>query len=317
MRTETGREETRAPDIPGTEDSDDIGRLYRRYRKYAFAIAYRMLGSAADAEDIVQDVFAELSRRMPAMPDHPKSDIARSAVNRSLNLLNSARGRRERYVGDWLPEPVGEAALGPEESAVRGDALSFAYMVMLERLTPAERAVFVLREAFGFGYDEIAGMVGRSESALRQNLSRAKRKLKPAEGETRLAPIQAEEETAKERTELLRRFERAFAAYDIDGVLNLLGDRPVLTADGGGARIRTIVRPMEGRKGVCALLTSRRIFKEARSWAASVESVNGEPQLVYREGGEARMAIMPYTEPDSALIDRIYVVIGPEKLGRI
>ncbi|MDO3413268.1 sigma-70 family RNA polymerase sigma factor [Saccharibacillus sp. CPCC 101409] len=342
----------RQPENDSAAPAQDVADLYRHYRSYAFAVAYRMLGSAADAEDVVQELFAELSHKLPAALRNPKSYVARAAANRCLNLLNSARGRRERYIGDWLPEPVDETALGPEEAAVRGDTLSFAFLVMLDKLNPTERIVFVLREAFDYPYGEIAEMTEKSESAVRQIFSRTRRKLR-SEGPPSITAesngadfdkADAAEEAGRSdrgigtsevdgayrtdkadktdgtRAALLQAFAAAFAAYDVPGVLRLLGERPMLVADGGGERIRTIVRPMEGRKGVCALLTSRRLLRQAREWTPQIESVNGELQLVYREEGEARMILMPYTEsggPDGMRIDRIYMVIGPEKLGSI
>ncbi|WP_336886756.1 sigma-70 family RNA polymerase sigma factor [Paenibacillus xylanexedens] len=155
----------------------DVGELYIRYKKYAFSIAYRMLGSVVEAEDIVQDCFAGIQSTSAQDIRNPKSYIARLVVNRSLNLLNSARNQRESYVGEWLPEPIGDSveANMPEETMEKKELISYAYLVMLERLSPMERAVFVLREAFRYDYAEIADWLGKTESNCRQIFSRARR----------------------------------------------------------------------------------------------------------------------------------------------
>ncbi len=294
------------------EKPADFGELYVNYKKYAFSIAYRMLGTVADAEDVVQDCFADLQHRERSGIDNIKAYIAKSITNRCLNLLNSAHARRETYIGEWLPEPVSELYDGPEAAAERKDTLSFAFLVLLEKLSPVERAVFVLREAYQYDYEAIAGMTGKTESNCRQIFSRVKRTLQasPAAEALTPAPEQA-------RRGLLQRFTAAFTAHDVSGMLALLTEQPVLVADGGGREVHTILRPMIGRKGVLALLTSRRVLNRMRSWEAAIESINGEPNLVYRQEGEVKAVLCLALNRSGEQIQSLYLIMGPEKLGHI
>nr|WP_150275870.1 sigma-70 family RNA polymerase sigma factor [Paenibacillus tepidiphilus] len=288
-----------------------MAELYVTYKSYAFAIAYRMLGTVADAEDIVQDCFAELQQQERDGIVNMKAYLARSVTNRCLNLLQSAHSRRETYIGEWLPEPMSGHADGPEEAAERRELLSFAFLVLLEKLSPVERAVFVLREAFQYEYAEIAGMVGKSESNCRQIFSRVKRTLQREPGQ---AQPQAR---AAQRTGLLQRFTAAFAAYDVSGMLELLAEQPVLVSDGGGREVHTILRPMAGKRGVLALLTSRRVLSRMREWEASIEPVNGEEQLVFRQNGTVKGVLCIFAGRGGETIDKLYLILGPEKLGYI
>ncbi|MEJ8305936.1 sigma-70 family RNA polymerase sigma factor [Saccharibacillus sacchari] len=292
---------------------------YIRYRKYAFAIAYRMLGSAESAEDAVQDCFAELHRRKPQHVEHIKSYIARMITNACLNMLNSARYRKETYLGEWLPEPIGGEDGDPEAVAERRDMLSYAYLVLLDRLSPAERAVFVLREAFQYDYAAIAGMTDRTEAGCRQIYSRVKRSLQ-AEPAVTAAPSRRSADFREARAGLLHRFAEAFAAHDVDGMLQLLAEQPVFTADGGGRELRTIARPMVGRKGVLALLTSRRVFASLRQWEYAFEPIGGEPQLVFRHRDRV-MATLCFSLDESAegdlRIRDLFLMLADEKLSRI
>ncbi|GGS67730.1 sigma-70 family RNA polymerase sigma factor [Streptomyces violaceus] len=149
------------------------------HRPRLFSLAYRLLGSAEEAEDAVQDAYLRYSGADRAGIEHPAAWLAKVVTNLCLNRLTSARARRERYVGTWLPEPVvtGNGALGPLESAEQRDAVSMAMLVLLERLTPTERAVYVLREAFGYGHREIAGVLDLSEANCRQVYRRAVRRV--------------------------------------------------------------------------------------------------------------------------------------------
>lgn len=293
--------------------------LYVRYRKYAFAIAYRMLGSVEGAEDAVQDCFTELHRRKPQDVDHMKAYIARMITNACINTLNSARHRKETYIGEWLPEPFGGDENDPEAIAEQRDMLSYAYMVLLDRLSPGERAVFVLREAFRYDYAAIAGMTGRTEAGCRKIYSRVKSSLE-AEPAVSTAPSRRSAKSAAARAGLLRRFAAAFAAYDVSGMMELLAEQPVFTADGGGRELRTVVRPMVGRKGVLALLTSRRIYAQLREWEPSFERLGGELQLVFRHNGQV-MATLCFLveEPANAplCIRDLYLMLADDKLARI
>ncbi|WP_371916265.1 sigma-70 family RNA polymerase sigma factor [Paenibacillus sp. FSL H8-0259] len=288
--------------------------LYQNYKGYAFSIAYRMLGVVADAEDAVQDTFAELQRRDRSGIQNIKAYVAKGVTNRCLNMLNSARSRRETYIGEWLPEPVSTGYDGPEAEAERKDSLSYAFLVLLERLAPTERAVFVLREAFQYDYEEIAGMVGKTESNCRQIFSRAKRTLQAERAATSPSPSPG---YGAVKENLLRSFTAAFTSYDVGGMLKLLGEHPVLVADGGGQEVHTILRPMTGRKGVLALLTSRRVMHYLREWEQHYGIVNGEPGLIFTHQGEIKGVICLIPDRSGEQIQNIYLMMDPAKMSRI
>lgn len=305
--------------VEGFGSMPPVETLYAQYRKYAFAIAYRMLGSAEGAEDAVQDCFAELHRRQPQDVDNMKAYIARMITNACINTLNSARNRKETYIGEWLPEPISGEENDPEAVAQQRDMLSYAYMVLLDRLSPGERAVFVLREAFQYDYAAIAQMTGRTEAGCRQIYSRVKRSME-AEPAVNAAPSRRTEQSRESRANLLRRFTDAFSAYDISGMIDLLTEQPVFTADGGGQELRTVVRPMIGRKGVLALLTSRRIFVHLREWTPSFAQIGGELQLVFRQGDQVKATLCFLIEEsanDDPRIRELYLMLADDKLTRI
>lgn len=295
-------------------ESPGMEELYSLYRGYAFSIAYRMLGVAADAEDAVQETFADLHRMDRGGIQNIKAYIARGITNRCLNMLNSARSRRETYIGEWLPKPVSEGYDGPEAAAERRDSLSYAFLVLLERLAPVERAVFVLREAFQYEYVDIAGMVGKTESNCRQIFSRAKRTLQAERAATSPSPSPHH---GVLQDSLLQRFTAAFTSYDVGGMLKLLSEHPVLVADGGGREVHTILRPMTGRKGVLALLTSRRIMHYLREWEQHYGAVNGEPCLIFSHQGETKGVLCLIPDRSGDLIENIYLMMDPAKLRHI
>ncbi|MEK4436830.1 sigma-70 family RNA polymerase sigma factor [Paenibacillus sp. FSL K6-2862] len=293
------------------ESSLEVGELYIRYKAYAFSIAYRMLGSVMEAEDVVQDCFAGLQSKSDEIIRNPKSYIAKLVVNRSLNLLNSARNQREHYVGEWLPEPIGEALDLPEQTYEQKEMISYAYMVLLERMTPVERAVFVLREAFQYEYREIADWIGKTESNCRQIFSRARRNL-PEQLPDKVQTTT--DDATKEK--LLARFTTAFLAYDVTAMLELLSEQPVFTADGGG-RVHTVMRTMKVHKGVLALLTSRRVLTRLREreWVPTI--INGEVQIALMNKGEVSEVICIQSDLSGQRIEAVYLVVNPDKLRTI
>ncbi|WP_339234927.1 sigma-70 family RNA polymerase sigma factor [Paenibacillus sp. FSL R5-0517] len=291
----------------------DVGELYIRYKNYAFSIAYRMLGSVVEAEDMVQDCFAGIQSNANQDIRNPKSYIARLVVNRSLNLLNSARNQRENYVGEWLPEPIADSKAGniPEEMMQKKEMISYAYLVMLERLSPVERAVFVLREAFRYDYSEIADWLGKTESNCRQIFSRARRNLPE-----KLPPIEQSDADMIAKGELISRFTTAFLRYDVAAMLELLADQPVFTADGGGV-VHTVMRTMSVHKGVLALLTSRRVLTRLREREWVPMWMNGELQLALMKEGQLSEVLCLGLDPSGERIEGIYLVVNPNKLTSI
>lgn len=291
----------------------DVGELYIRYKNYAFSIAYRMLGSVVEAEDIVQDCFTGIQSTSAQAIRNPKSYIAKLVVNRSLNLLNSARNQRENYVGEWLPEPIADSKAGniPEETMQKKEMISYAYLVMLERLSPVERAVFVLREAFQYDYSEIADWLGKTESNCRQIFSRARRNLPE-----KLPPIEQSDADMIAKGELISRFTTAFLRYDVAAMLELLADQPIFTADGGGV-VHTVMRTMSVHKGVLALLTSRRVLTRLREREWVPMWINGELQLALMKEGRLSEVLCLELDSSGERIVGIYLVVNPNKLTSV
>ncbi|MGF6353831.1 RNA polymerase sigma factor (sigma-70 family) [Paenibacillus sp. 4624] len=291
----------------------DVGALYIQYKNYAFSIAYRMLGSVTEAEDIVQDCFAGLQMMTNEHIHQPKSYIGKIIVNRCLNLLNSARNQREHYVGEWLPEPMGvnDWVNVPEDTVQQKEMISYAYLVMLERLSPLERAVFVLREAFEHDYSEIAGWLGKTESNCRQIYSRARRNLPE-----KLPAIEHDHIDWTTKEDVLRRFTTAFLQHDVSAMLELLTDQPVFTADGGGV-VRTIMRTMHVHKGVLAILTSPRVLRPLREREWKPAFINGEPQLALMKDGQISEVLCLEMDPSGKRIHGVYLMVNPHKLESV
>ena len=253
------------------------------YRSLLFSIAYGMTGSVGDAEDIVQDAFVGLTRARQAgtVIADPKAYLTTAVTRLGINHLRSARVRRETYVGDWLPEPVvvpaGEP--GPAEHAELADSLSMAFLVLLETLSPTERAVFMLREAFGYGYPDVASVTGKTEANCRQIFARARQRIAAGMRARDAAPPPARR---AEGEELARRFFEAAAGGDMDALLGMLAPDVVFHGDGGG-KAQALGRPLAGRDRVARLLLG--LFRRGQFLGASLRLawVNGQPGAVVRD----------------------------------
>ncbi|MDQ0600246.1 RNA polymerase sigma-70 factor (TIGR02957 family) [Streptomyces canus] len=280
---------------------------FQELRPLLFSIAYRILGSVSEAEDAVQETWL----RYEASPTEPRSVKAylSAAVTRvSINVLRSARVRREAYVGPWFPEPLlADPYQDPERSAEMADSVSTAALLLLERLSPLERAVFVLREVFDFGFPEIASAVGRSEAACRQLVVRARRHM--AEGRPRF------EASRKERTELASRFFQALREGDVDGLQELLAAEVTLVGDGGG-KAPQLARAVVGARNVARLLAD--VFPRMARAAVTFEphEVNGEPGAVFRDRDGKVLHTMVLDVRDGR-IRTIRNVINPDKLRHL
>src|SRR5215471_17100715 len=219
--------------VPGS--ADETGVAESAYRPLLFSIAYGMTGSVGDAEDIVQDAFVGMTRARQAgtVIADPKAYLTTAVTRLGINYLSSARVRRETYVGDWLPEPVVVPAdePGPAEHAELADSLSMAFLVLLEALSPVERAVFMLREVFGYGYPDVARITGKTEVNCRQIFARARQRIAAGGQVLDSAPPPARR---AEGEELARRFFEAAAGGDMDALLGMLAPDVVVHGDGGG-----------------------------------------------------------------------------------
>jgi RNA polymerase sigma factor (sigma-70 family) len=265
----------------------DLAGVFEGQRARLFGLAYRLLGSASDAEDVVQDAFLRWSAAGQDSVQDPTAWLTTVVVNLCRNRLASARARRERYVGTWLPEPVltADGTLGPLETAEQRDSVSLALLTLLEQLTPRERAVFVLRESFGYSHREIAPVVGTSEAASRQLHRRARQRLGDPRPRFRPDPEQWRR--------LVERFLVASGEGDVAGLERLLADDITYWSDGGG-KAPVARRPVAGRARV-ARFFAKLIPKFAAGFAPEIRQaeVNGEPALLAWIGGVLFGVIVP------------------------
>ncbi|GAA2517344.1 RNA polymerase sigma-70 factor [Streptomyces longisporus] len=278
---------------------------FETHRPRLFGLAYRMLGSAEEAEDAVQDAYLRFSGADRTGIEYPAAWLAKVVTNLCLSRLTSARARREHYVGTWLPEPVitSDGTLGPLESAEQRDAVSMAMLILLERLSPTERAVYVLREAFGYGHREIAGVLHLSEANCRQLYRRAVQRV--GEERSRFEAVPERQE------ELVVSFLTAARDGDLAGLEKLLTADVVWSSDGGG-KVSAARRPVEGLDKVARLSVGG-----AERFAAGLDftaaEVNGETGLA-AWAGDTLVGMVAFEVRDGR-IAHIRVVVNPDKLG--
>jgi RNA polymerase sigma-70 factor (ECF subfamily) len=280
-------------------------------RPLLFSIAYRMLGSASDAEDIVQEAFLRFHRETGAGTEveSPKSYLSAVTTRLCIDHLRSARVRRESYVGTWLPEPLlTEETSDAERHAETADSLSMGFLVLLESLTPVERAVFLLREVFEYHYDEIASVVGKSEENCRQIAVRARQHVQT--GKPRFAASKAE------REELAHRFLRAAGEGDVESLVGMLAADVVAYADGGG-KATAFPRPVHGRDKILRLLQG----PGARGERLSVTGIrpaeiNGQPGAILLGPDGVPVAAVSLDIADGQ-VQTLHFVSNPEKLEHL
>ncbi len=283
---------------------------YAEYRPLMFSIAYRMTGSIGDAEDIVQEAFLRLTRvlRDGASIESPKAYLATATTRTAISHLRSARVRRESYVGAWLPEPlVADTEPGPAERAEMSDSLSMAFLVLLESLTPTERAVFLLHEVFGYDYKEIADITGKSEPNCRQILARARHHVD--DGKPRF------EASRQQREEVARRFFDAADGGDLNGLLELLAPDVVMIGDGGG-KGQALREPLHGPERVARFIQGlyRRAQKEGSYGVPAL--VNGQPGVVAYDA-EGRVVGVFALDIADGLVQAVRSVVNPDKLQHL
>lgn len=280
---------------------------FEELRPLLFAIAYRILGSVSEAEDAVQETWLRYEAS-PTQPTSTKAFLAAVVTRISIDVLRSARVRRETYVGPWLPEPLlTDPYDDPARSAELADSVSMAALLLLERLTPLERAVFVLREVFGFGFPEIASAVGRSEAACRQLAVRARRHMDA--GRPRF------EADRRERQELAARFFDAVRDGDVDGLRDLLAADVQLVGDGGG-KAPALAKGVVGADNVARVLAS--FFPLIAKLDASMEphEVNGQPGAIFRDRDGGLLGTLAL-DVLGEQIQTIRSVVNPDKLGHM
>jgi RNA polymerase sigma-70 factor (ECF subfamily) len=283
----------------------DRTQVFSEHRPLLFSIAYRMLGSVMDAEDAVQETFLRWDGSAEEAVRSPKAYLSTVVTRLCIDQLRSAKTKREQYIGPWLPEPlITEETAAIDEHLATADSLSMAFLVLLERLSPVERAVFLLREVFDYPYDEIAQIVGKSEANCRQMAHRAKSHVK---GGQRFEP------TPEQLEEISERFLRATAEGDIDGLIDLLTEDVTVWSDGGGV-VAAALNPIQGPDRV-----ARFFIGLARKLYGSVSlertRVNGRPGFVaYLNGTLDFVAEVGLRE---GRIESMRIVRNPEKLRHL
>jgi RNA polymerase sigma-70 factor, ECF subfamily len=279
-------------------------------RPLMFSIAYRMTGSVGDAEDIVQEAVIRTYRAASGgtVVESPRAFVTTTTTRLAIDHLRSARVQREAYVGTWLPEPLlSDPAPGPAERAEMSDSLSLAFLVLLESLSPVERAVFLLREVFGYGYDEIARSVDKSEANCRQIFTRARQHI--GQGRPRF------EASRRQGTELTERFLAALSGGDMETFIDLLAPDVVMYGDGGG-KAPASRTPVHGREQVARLL--RGLARQAERWVTDIRpaQVNGQPGVVaYSEDGTV-FGVLAFDYADGQ-VQAIRSQINPDKLRHL
>jgi RNA polymerase sigma-70 factor (ECF subfamily) len=291
-------------------EMDEAGEIHAELRPLLFSIAYRMLGSVAEAEDVVQDAYLRFHRALGegTAVESPKAYLAAVTTRLAIDQLRARKTRREAYVGPWLPEPlVAGTEADVAEHAEMAESLSMAFLVLLESLSPVERAVFLLREVFEYGYEEIAQIVDKSEANCRQIFARARRHIETSK--PRFEPSDSE------RDELARRFFTACEQGDMDGLLELLAADAVMVGDGGG-KAQALPAPMSGRERVARFLLG--LFSRGAQLNAQIRPVrvNGQPGWI---GYDAHGGVINVFAVDVAdgHIQAIRSVVNPDKLGHL
>jgi len=301
--------ETFEPEPGGTDP--DLSALMRE-RHQLINLAYRLLGGLSDAEDVVQETYARWYALAPRQRDDiasPGAWLTTVASRICLDLLGSARARRERYVGEWIPEPLpdhtewisggrGGAPVDPADRVTLDESVDMAFLVVLESMTPAERVAFILHDVFQYPFAEVAEIVGRTPTACRQLASSARRRLRASR--PRVTP-------AAQRAGVVRAFKRAWEAKDVHALVGLLAPGATATGDGGGL-VPATLRPVEGAEQVA------RFFADRLTTGVTLleRTVNGQPGLVAQRDGVA-ISVLAFDVADDR-ITNIWAVLNPDKL---
>jgi RNA polymerase sigma-70 factor (TIGR02957 family) len=285
--------------------------ILEELRPRAFAVAYRMLGSVSEAEDIVQEALLRLHLALEQGEriESPRAYVSTVVTRLCIDQMRSARVRRESYVGEWLPEPlVDDGRSDPADNAELADSLSLAFLVLLESLTPEQRAAFVLREVFDYPYEQIAGIIRTGEDNARQLVSRARKHVD--QGRPRF------EASQEQREQLARSFLAAFSTGDLHALEELLAHDVVLHGDGGG-KVRAIARPVHGRAKVARmLLAGWRAAEPFGGWALSQVQVNGQPGAMVRDPAGKLIGVVVLDIADGQ-IQALRSIVNPDKLRHL
>ncbi|KGR79411.1 RNA polymerase sigma factor [Ureibacillus manganicus DSM 26584] len=274
-----------------------------QFKPLLFSISYRMLGSISEAEDIVQETFLKAYQVDMENVEHKKAYLCKIVTNRSLDVLKSARLKREKYIGPWNPEPLVFESNedDPSELLLQKEGLSIAYLRMMEHLTPDERAVLLLREVFEFSYKEIANIVEKSEDNCRKIFSRAKSKI---------SRIEDESLHYERNKSIVNRFIEAFMLQKTEVLLELLSEDVTLYSDGGGI-VRAAIRPIFTLQNVTAFIIGL-LKKAPKDFTVEVSNVNGQPAIVIYLNGQLSNVVSFLIRNER--IEDIYMTLNPNKL---
>jgi RNA polymerase sigma-70 factor (ECF subfamily) len=294
-------------DAPEVSDAE----VFEANMDLMFAVAYRMLGTISDAEDAVQDAWLRWSAAHREQVTDQRAYLARVVVNTALNRLRAVRARREAYVGPWLPEPLlTETGPDPAERAELAESVSMAMLVVLESLTPDERAVFVLREVFGFSHAEIGAALGRPDAAVRQLAHRAREHV-----QARRPRFDVDWDQQRAVTE---RFLAAAAGGDIEGLMSVLAPNVTLLTDGGGKR-KSALRPITGTakvaRFIAGIVTRPYMGVEVSAMRLDAAEINGAPGTLISAGGQP-VAVLTMTVADGR-ITALQLLTNPDKLSAV
>jgi RNA polymerase sigma-70 factor (ECF subfamily) len=304
-----GKNEKPAPEETNPQTGEDAVRLatFSQYRGLLFSVAYRMLGSVADAEDMLQETFIRWQQAANDEIRSPRAFLVTVITRLCINQLQSARVRREEYVGEWLPEPlVTDPGSDPLGVLKIDESLSMAFLLLLERLTPMERAVFLLREVFEYEYAEIAKVLGQSEPNCRQILRRARQHV----GDIR----RRFDATTREHEDLLKRFIQAVRKGELGDLIELLSSEAVLHTDGGGKAI-ALPNMVEGAENIARTILERMRTVAPRNLVVRMARINGQPGFVSYLNGKPFSALT--LEGGKENIKAIYIVTNPRKLSHL
>jgi RNA polymerase sigma-70 factor (TIGR02957 family) len=294
---------TSEPLVPGDE-TDLATEAFVAHRNLLFTVAYEMLGSAADAEDVLQETWLRWAGVDLGLVRDQRAYLVRIATRQALTRLRTLARRRETYAGPWLPEPL-LTAPDVAEDVELADSASTAMLLVLETLAPTERAVFVLREVFDLGYEEIAAAVGKSPAAVRQVAHRARAHVAARRPRGVVSPAQGRD--------ALDAFHRATETGDLQGLLDILAPEVVLLGDGGGIR-QAVPRPITGASKVARLLVAY-LGRIAAAVSMEPAQVNGGPALIIQLNGELDTVLT--VRIDDGLVTGLYAVRNPEKLSHM
>lgn len=285
----------------GGMDQDQHAELFEAQRRQLRAVAYRMLGSLAEAEDVVQEAYLRWQTTDPAKIDSPQGFLTTVVTRLCLDQLKSARRTRETYVGPWLPEPIAtESDRGDPES------LSLAFLVLMESLSAAERAAYLLHEVFDYSHAEVARILDKDEAACRQLCHRARGHI--VERRPRFAP------SKEQHLRLLGGFLQAVTAGDLAGLTGMLTADVTSYSDGGG-KVRAALKPVRGPSSVARLFLSRKGLAWLGPAQSEIADINGWPALVMRREGRAQLVLT--IETDGEKISALRLIVNPDKLARL